>query len=230
MPRMPPASRRLAAEAAIKGLPDLAALQGTQSAHESLSRCVANLATARQAGASATHDEEKAKRALAAAEATLETASADLKALEVAHRAEDLAHRLVVGEPCPVCQQVVKTKPAHHAPRALTKAQRAEKEATKAVGTARTALAQAAGTFGEAKGTIATLEKERQGLETQIKTHPDLEKLKASIAETKGKLDALEDARQERRRSSCCRPRKAGGARATGGGEHGSAVGLRRPA
>ena len=191
---------RLAAEAAIKGLPDLAELQGTQAAHESLSRCVANLETATQAAMRAAENEETAKRTLVAAEATLEAASIDLKALEVAHRAEDLAQRLVVGEPCPVCQQVVKTKPTHHAPQALTKAQRAEREATKAVGRARTAFAKAAGTSGEAKGTIATLQMERQGLETQVKTHPDLEKLRSVIDQTKEKLDALDDAREKKTR------------------------------
>lgn len=145
---------RLAAEADIVGLADLGELRGALGAHQSLVRCIANLKAAKQAATTATGIEAAATQALAASEALLETVEAELKALEVAHRAEDLAQRLVVGEPCPVCQQIVKTKPSHHAPEALTKAQRAEKEARKAVGTARAALAAATRVSGEAKGTI----------------------------------------------------------------------------
>ena len=187
---------RLAAESAIKGLSDLAELRKTLGAHESLGRCLANLETAKEVAATATGNEEAASEALAASEATQEAAEAELRALEVAHRAEDLAQRLVVGEPCPVCWQVVKSKPSHHALEALTKAQRAEKEATKAVGTTRAALAAAGGQSGEAKGVIMALERERQGLVAQIESHPDLAKLEATVALTKEKLDALDDARK----------------------------------
>ena len=163
---------RLAAEAATTGLPDLAELRTALGAHQSLVRCIANLKAASQAAATATRNEEAAKQALADSEAALEAVETEIKALEFAHRAENLAQRLVAGEPCPVCLQIVKTKPSHHVPEALTKAQRAEKEARKVVGTARAALAAATAMSGEAKGTITALEKEHQGLEAQIESHP----------------------------------------------------------
>jgi len=182
---------RLAAETATEGLPDLVELQGALAAHRALARCITSLEAAAEAAAEAAGKEAEAKQALDDAEATLERTAAELAALETAHRAEDLAQRLVVGELCPVCRQVVKIKPAHHALQALTKAKRAEDAAKKAASVARAALAAATGKSGEAKGMTAALETERQGLDAQIKAHPELEKVTIAIAETKEKLDAL---------------------------------------
>ncbi|MEO5842535.1 MAG: SMC family ATPase [Acidimicrobiales bacterium] len=68
-----------------------------------------------------------------AARALHESARRDLDETKVAHQAHALRPHLVVGEPCPVCEQTVDTLPVGELPAALAKAQSAETDAAKAV-------------------------------------------------------------------------------------------------
>lgn len=187
---------RQTAEAVTEGLPDLTDLSGALAAHQSLATCVEQMAVATASAESATVKETQAKQSLEEAEAALEGTRTVLAELKTAHQAEELAQHLTVGEPCPVCQQVVTTRPKRHVPQALTSATRAEQAADKTVATARRALNTATGEVGKAKGTADALIKERDGLQAQVKAHPDPEKLAAAISEVKGKFDVLDAARK----------------------------------
>ena len=183
--------RRLA-----KDLPDLALLQGARDAHDLLSGCVAKLAAAAERAQQAAVQEARERAVLADAEAAVEASQAHLKALEIEHRAEDLAQALVVGEPCPVCQQLVKDIPKHHPPRSLTAAQKSLKSAKDASKSAQAALTAAIAECGKANGTISALEQEQQGLEARVKAFPDVENLNTLLATTNEQLEALAAARQ----------------------------------
>jgi exonuclease SbcC len=193
---------RLEAEEVARDLPDMAQLQGASDAHDSLSRCVTNQAAAAQRAQQAADKETEARAQLAEAESALEATQAQLKTLEIEHRAEDLAQRLVVGEPCPVCQQVVKDLPKHHAPKALTAAQKGVQTAMNTAKAARDALSAATVGCAEVNGTISALEQEKRGLDARIKAYPDLEKLNALIATTKEQLETLDAARQNEDKTS----------------------------
>jgi exonuclease SbcC len=177
-------------------LPDLAELRGALLAHQSLATCEGRLAGATALAQSTAAEEAQAKQVLEEAERALDRARVELADLKTAHQAEDLAQHLTIGEACPVCLQVVKSRPKHHAPQALTSATRAEQTADKAVATARRALTTPIGLAGKAKGTAEALIKECDGLRAQVKAHPDPDKLAATTSEVSGKLDALDSARK----------------------------------
>jgi exonuclease SbcC len=193
---------RLQAETLAKDLPDLALLQGARDAHDLLSGCVAKLAAAAERAQQAAVQEARERAVLADAEAAVEASQAHLKTLEIEHRAEDLAQALVVGEPCPVCQQLVKEIPKHHPPRALTAAQMNLKSGKDASKSAQAALTAAIAECGKANGTISALEQEQQGLEARVKTFPDVENLNTLLATTNEQLEALAAARQSEDKTS----------------------------
>src|ERR1019366_4306831 len=118
---------RKSAERHVRGLPELGDLQRVLDAHLALATCRANLEAARGAATQAVAAEQTAQGLLASAQATHDTTVTELKHAESAHLVEGLAQSLVVGERCPVCQHIVETRPAQHAPRALATAKRAEK-------------------------------------------------------------------------------------------------------
>jgi DNA repair protein SbcC/Rad50 len=188
---------RVTGETAVVNLPDLVELQGVLDAHDRRVTCLSTLDGARRTAAEKAEEEAAAQQALADEEEKLERAEAALADAEAAHKAVDLAQRLVVGEPCPVCKQVVKAKPIHHVPAVLATARHSRDAAAKAVRTARAALQTAAGVSGVATGAVSTLEKELQGLDARVEAHPDAEELAGTIGTVKEQLEALAAARKE---------------------------------
>lgn len=189
-------TERQMAETATAGLADLVQLQRALEAHQSLGQTAESLDKARAKVQLTSGTEESATQKLGLAEAELEAAQTEVKRMETEHRAEDLAQSLVVGEPCPVCLQVVKERPYHHAPKGLAKARKAEKDAREVVKTARSALDTAIKASAEVRGTVTGLERERVELEAKVLAHPDVAALKAAIVDTRDKLTALEVARK----------------------------------
>ena len=105
--------------------------------------------------------------------------------------------RLVVGEPCPVCDQVVQTIPSRHTPRALSAAKKAEADAKKKVEAARKAQSAAIKATASLEGTLGALRQQQEGLEAQIKIHPELEVLNTLIGTVEKKLATLKTARDK---------------------------------
>jgi exonuclease SbcC len=182
---------------AADGLPDLASLQAAASAHVNLAQCASKLADATPKAKEAHDHEVETQRAVADAELKLGEATGELRALEKAHLAESLAEELVAGEPCPVCLQVVGTRPARHAPQTLTKAKRAEDTAKNNLQKARDRHGDIAKRAAALDGAISALTEQRGRLIAQVKAHPDKEKLNELIAKTKTKIDAIAAARNE---------------------------------
>ena len=189
--------QREAAAASTKELPDLAALKTTVAAHGDLARCLVELATRDADFSIAKAHEEHADKELAEAEVAHQEAECRLQSLEIAHAAEHLAENLVAGEPCPVCDQVVQVLPSRHAPQALSGAKKVETDAKKKLESARKAQSDAAKATAALDGTLAALRQQRDGLEAQIKIHPELEDLNALIAAIEDKLAKLSAARAQ---------------------------------
>jgi DNA repair protein SbcC/Rad50 len=181
---------------ATDGLPDLGALQSAAAAHDNLSQCVSAITDATPKTKQAHENEAEAKQAVLDAEAQLAGVSAELRALETAHLAEGLAERLIVGEACPVCLQVVRERPSRHAPQALSEAKRAEIAANSDLKKLREALDTATKRSASLDGEILALTKQQGQLQDQVKAHPDKEKLDALIADTKTRFEALGSARK----------------------------------
>ncbi|MDQ1488226.1 MAG: repair protein SbcC/Rad50, partial [Actinomycetota bacterium] len=123
------AVRRDAAEQERAPLPEMAALRAVHAAHEALALCVATMAETETRFREATTGEARTQAELDAAEAAVRTAQAERDGLHRRHQALALAEGLVVGEPCPVCDQVVAQLPAREPVTALAAAERAVTDA-----------------------------------------------------------------------------------------------------
>jgi DNA repair protein SbcC/Rad50 len=184
------------AETATEGLPDLLVLQGILDAHGDLSRCLRNLESSKSDAEVAAKVEADTLAALERVEKEFEIAQTELTALVAAHQAEHLAMQLAIGEPCPVCRQVVSALPKHHAPKALTAARRGEASVKKAVDAARGASESARQSVTETSTRIRTYEEQRMALETRVASYPDSVALTPLIDEIKEKAVALDSARR----------------------------------
>jgi DNA repair protein SbcC/Rad50 len=131
--------------------------------------------TAREATAAA--DAGVAAAALEQASSTAEAADADLEAaraarehVRIAHRADDLAAKLVAGEACPVCLQIVATlpdRPAHEglaeADARVSAAEKTHKASLKAMGDSRFDHDRASDALARLKGDLAALGSQLEG-------------------------------------------------------------------
>jgi exonuclease SbcC len=180
------AVRRDAAEQERAPLPEMAALRTVHAAHEALALCAATMTETETRLREATTDEARTQAELDAAEATVRTAQAERDGLHRRHQALALAEGLVVGEPCPVCDQVVAQLPAREPVTAQAAAERA-------VTDAETVRRQSQRDHNEAaKVLAATVEKldglsnRHKDLTAQVEAHPDPTLLGALIARVGG--------------------------------------------
>lgn len=169
-----------AAQAALEQLGPRDALLAAQSAHGDLSRVRATFV---EASARA----KDARAGVAPAVAALAEAEAELESLRVAHSAHNLVGALAVGEPCPVCDQLVVRVPKRKAPTGGPAAKRRFEAAQRAERAAREAEAKA-------NQSVTELESRERELSTQVAEHPKLadveRRLVAHDAATKTVADA----------------------------------------
>ena len=170
-------------------LPDPAQLQHALDAYcqlDEISEHLAALTEAEQAAlpaleaGRAAHDE--AVHAVGHAEAAFEAGVEDSAATA-------LAAALVVGEPCPVCEQVVTRKPKVRAGE-KGKAKKALDAARKQEALLRAALEQVETAAAKTRAEHEAAEKRARALEQKVAKAPDAERLAAQLAE-------IEAARQE---------------------------------
>jgi exonuclease SbcC len=188
---------REAAEEATKGLPAVTELAAANTAHERLAVVVPELHEAKSRFQDAEQKDEAARVAVEDGERKLTAAAAELDRVRVALQAADLAQTLAVGEPCPVCLQVVRVIPDHKVPKELSKAQAAEKKAKDTLAKLRNAHRGASATLATCKTKVQGLEAEQRRLLEQIKAYPDFEALKALRTDVEAKHAALELARKD---------------------------------
>lgn len=188
---------RQAAEGALVGLPDVAVLTSAKDAHDRLAALATELADAKNQAETAASNDETTKKAVETVTQEHASALQTLEELRRAHQAADLARKLVVGEPCPVCLEVVHSLSEHQIPKELPRAEQAEAKAKKAIDTARAAHEAATRVWASAKGKVESLEGEQVRLLERIKAFPDAKALVDLRTDVDAKRAAAEQRRKE---------------------------------
>lgn len=147
-------------------------------------------AAAERARADATEAAEAAERAEADARAALDLVRA-------AHAAHDLAGHLVVGESCPVCQQVVAVVPRRTRTPALRGAEEGVTAAERTKRAARIAATKTADAAHQAAAELARVDATLAALLEQVADHPDPEALVVRIAEVTAAVTDVAESRAE---------------------------------
>ncbi|ACY97484.1 MULTISPECIES: AAA family ATPase [Thermomonospora] len=178
----------------LAALGDKTALTLALKAHEDHARLTGQLATARTGHQQAVADVSRAEDRVRQAEARLEEAEAHLQRVRDAHAAADLARRLTVGEPCPVCLHPVAEPPAHPEPAALQQAEDAVQGRKAELEQARRHHRHTQTVADKAEQAVTDLTGRLQALAEQLRAHPD-------AAELRKKLAAIEEAEHAARRA-----------------------------
>ncbi len=179
------------AEAAAASLPDPAEIKAALDAHGDLADVLRKLEQNDAKVAAMSPELSDAAGALAEAERQREEHEVALHD----HVPSELIAGLVVGEPCPVCAQVVTKKPkarvgdAERARKALDAARKAEVRARERVAKAEHAIAAASGAREALTGQRAALDK-------RVKGQPDAEVLTTQLAEARAARAGADAARQ----------------------------------
>jgi exonuclease SbcC len=182
------------AETALAAGPELAALRRAADAHDELAAARDALDALDGELTPAAAAGRKAADTLAAANDGFERAVQATRAVELDHAPHELAAKLAVGEPCPVCEQVVRKLPKTIRDQsALAAARKAEAKAKKARDAAERAAQQAMAQLHRVEATRAARAERVVECETAVAAHPDRDALVATIA-TVDALVATRDA------------------------------------
>lgn len=179
----------------VSNLPDKTPLALAAKAHARKNSLEEQLVAekARLGGAGASLD--CAKAAVVAAEASLAAAQDAATAAQEEHRALHLAASLEVGEPCPVCLQVVDELPKHPKATAIEKANKAVTKATESLQEARSGLEKATSNHARIAHNVESLSGQISELETDMGSYTDIEQVQALLAQIATAEDALAAAR-----------------------------------
>lgn len=192
--------KREKAEEVVKELPALADLTGTVEAHQRLTELASELEEEKTNLAAVEEAERAAQKFLEHKEETLRVAQAERDATRAALAAADLAQNLVVGEPCPVCLEVVKAIPEHSIPRELPDVDAAVKTAEDLLAKSRKQHRKATDDLARRQATVKALEEEQTRLSEKVRAHPDKVGLDALVEDVRahhGGLDSARDDEQE---------------------------------
>jgi exonuclease SbcC len=188
---------RAAAQAAETAVGDGTArtrLEGLRRDHEARATEAARLPKGEQRVGAAVAEDERSTAMLATARDRHRQVAEALERARRADRAEAFAAQLVVGEPCPVCLQVVHAEPAHVA-RDLARLTAEERDAAADVGDAEERAKGAAAQRARYEHLLADVRRRVAELDGQLAGQPDLEAIAVELAA----LDAAEAARRQAR-------------------------------
>ena len=172
-------------------MPDPAEIKAALDAHGDLGDVVRKLEQNDAKVAALSPELSDAAAALTEAEHTREEHEAALHD----HVPSELIASLVVGEPCPVCEQVVTKKPKVRSGDA-DRARKALEAARKAEARARDRVAKAENAIAAASGAREALVGQRAALEKRVKGKPDTEVLATQLGEARAARAAADAARQ----------------------------------
>ncbi len=188
------------AEVAVAGAADLAVLTRARAAHHELGAAVAAADEAHSAIAPAQAAADAAVERGRAADAQHDQAVTALDALRTQHAPGELQRALVVGEACPVCEQVVHELP--HSVRdlaALDTAKQAEQHAAKARREAERTATTASGVLDTARALHADRTRTIDRLRAAVEGHADLGALEGTIESVEQLHAVLDAARTDQR-------------------------------
>ncbi|MGP4028786.1 AAA family ATPase [Actinomadura sp. 3N407] len=179
-----------AARDRVADLGDKTVLDLAITAHRDHVRLTGEIEEARAGAGEAGRNVDDAGADLAVAGANLEQAEAERQRVRDADTAADLARRLSVGEPCPVCRRDVTDLPEHHAPPALGAADRNVQARKRELDAAQTRLRELERELSKREADLAGLGRQLDAQAARIHAHPDPE-------EVQRRLDAIAAAEQE---------------------------------
>ncbi len=194
--------KREKAEEAVKELPALADLTGVVDAHQRLTELTSDLEQEKTKLAAALEAEQDAQKGLEDQEEALRVAQAERDATRAALGAADLAQHLVVGEPCPVCLEVVRTIPEHSVPHELSDVEAAVKTAEDLLAKSHKQHRKASDDLARKQATVKALEEEQTRLSEKVGAHPDKVSLDALVEDVRAHHDALNSARDNEKDES----------------------------
>ena len=161
--------------------PPLVSLTDLLALHERVTKGHAVVAERAAHLAAATTHELETERALAGAEEALGSARNELEASVRAHAAHELASHLVVGEPCPVCEQPVLARPTAATPAGLRGAEQSVGAAERAVERARRSHRAVAAQRSDAVARLAQAEGQLVTLTAQLEGRPSPDELRTQV-------------------------------------------------
>ncbi len=170
-----------ASEAAHAALGPAAPLHDLVAARGRLTAVQVEAGTAAAEAAEAVSAERAAVEALAGAEAIEAAAAQSEAATHLHHRAAVLARDLVVGQPCPVCEQVVSVLPAPPADDPVEVVDSRLREAREAVVIVRRAVTAAAERRATTEATASRLINERVGLVSRLAGAPTIDEAQREL-------------------------------------------------
>ena len=196
------------AESEAKAAPEPAALEAILDAHAQLAEVGGRIAEFDGQIAAAAPALDDAKAAFdAAAHAAVHAQQAHDAAVED-NAATALVAALVVGEPCPVCEQIVSKKPKARAGE-KGKAKKELDAARKAEADARDAVAKIENALSAVKGQREAYAKQLGTFEKKVKGQPDVKALTAQLAAAKAARSTYDGA-QKAFTAAVARERAAG--------------------
>jgi exonuclease SbcC len=177
------------------GLPELALLTAARQSHADLVQTTAEIEAAAAALGVAEEGERLAIERLEQGAATNDEAVAAREVLRTEHRAHLVAQTLHVGEPCPVCEQIVTSVPTRREPAAIDRANRAVERAAKELAQRATQRESASTAVVTARLKLEELQRREADLTKQVALHPDRLELDQLVESVQSARAALETAR-----------------------------------
>jgi exonuclease SbcC len=183
------------AESALGSLPTRAAIEARRADHAAGIDLAHQVERGRDALASVAAADVEAASALAGAEQAVVDATQADHAARIAHAAHALAAELVVGEPCPVCNQTVTEVSASRQPD-LDVTKRAKAAADKACAAARKAATTATTERARVEEKLAGVRDQLAAVEARLADAPDLATLDDQLERVRLADEAVADAKQ----------------------------------
>jgi exonuclease SbcC len=188
-----------AAERDVEARPEVGELKAAIEAHGLLAEREREVLTLDTALSEAGKARAAATAALGRAAADLAGTVAALEAARAAHMPHALAAQLVVGEACPVCEQVVHALPALDAPHAFEAANAAHTEAQRLHAEAQSIVQVAEREEARAEAMANATRRTRDEVRERIAAHPDIDAVTQLLAEGEAAASALKQAREHDR-------------------------------
>jgi exonuclease SbcC len=180
-------------------LPELGVLQSVRNAHDELADCDRKIAHTETQLEELTKAETGLLADLETAKAALQAAVAEQRAVERQHQALALAGSLVVGEPCPVCDQVVDRLPEREPVAALAGAELNVTTAEETLGEKQRQHTKTTNLLAGTTEKLEWLRSRRKELVLVVEPHPDVTALDALIGQVREAESAVRDALDKER-------------------------------
>ncbi|TDD73339.1 SMC family ATPase [Actinomadura darangshiensis] len=189
--------RESAARERLAELGDKTVLDLAVRAHRDHARLTGEIEDVRAEAQDARQAAADAEADAGVARTNLQQAQDERQRVRDAHAAADLAQRLAVGEPCPVCLTEVARLPEHHAPAALGAADRDIKARTADLETAQQRHREHENRLGRLEEKLDGLERQLDAQAEHIRARPDAEDVQRRLEDVRSAEQQAESARKD---------------------------------